>query len=162
MALNVLKYFILAYIFLMQRLFRLLYFMHQFRQVYFHEIKGLGNENTCQKCWYIFCATFRISLLYFSDFSVWRNLSWITMHATVADMRRCRGFWQVFLRILFFFQTFLNQNHIYIYSLKLFSQIYDRHFFQNDHLKIIFLFNNVVVQNSINLFYGSFSTKMNC
>ena len=35
-------------------------------------------------------------------------------------------------------------------------------FFQNGSLKIIFLFNDIVVQNSINFFYGSFSTKMNC
>ena len=35
-------------------------------------------------------------------------------------------------------------------------------FLQNDNLKIIFLFNDIVVQNAINFFYGSFGTKMNC
>ena len=34
-------------------------------------------------------------------------------------------------------------------------------FFQNGPLNN-FLFNDIVVQNSINFFYGSLSTKMNC
>ena len=115
--------------------------LHQLRQVHFHERKWLGNENRCQTYWYIFWAILKKSLLlYFSQFSVWRNLSWITMHdVTVAGMRRCRGFCPILTVVpqnsLFFFKFSWTKliwcciHVVYRYSLKLFSQIYEKHFF---------------------------------
>ena len=163
MALHVLKYFIVAYLFPTPHKT----YHHIRRGVDFSNAKisqahllyssietgsfpwneRIGQWDYMPKILVHICSIFQKSLLlYFSQFSLWRNLSWITTHATVANMRRCRGFCPILTVVpqnYLFFGIFLNQNHLmltwalwasrihilYTCSLKLFSQIYERHFY---------------------------------